>query len=321
MGLPRFFFFGMCAVVVLGTSCDKPEVSSYWVPKEDKNVLRPDGLAAWEVPEAWLGRRSKKPELAAFLIYDDSGRFAKMTISNISGEAGSWEANIARWARQLGVAPPTDEVTEDIEIDGYPGRRITLENSDTSKRLEVTWVEHAGNQWFFKLIGPASATRIAIRDFENLTAAVRFDQIPPVGLKTWRIPVGWRLLDPRPSQLALLLPDSSSTAKIVFTVSAFPGDVGGLPANVIRWARQIELEPPDEHAIPGLMTSIDVDGNPAQRVNLVNPKLDYGLQVVVVKHAGQSWFFKIVGRTADMIRAQDSFKGLIQSIRFDEGKN
>ena len=120
-----------------------------------------------------------------------------------------------------------------------------------------------------------------------------------------------------------MLPDSSSAAEILFSVSAFPGDVGGLPANVERWAKQINLEPPDEGAIADLVVSLKLDGKPAQRVELVNPdpEVDYRLQAVIVKHAGQSWFFKMLGRTADMARALDGFNALIQSIRFDEEKN
>jgi hypothetical protein len=82
-------------------------------------------------------------------------------------------------------------------------------------------------------------------------------------------------------------------------VSAFPGDVGGLLANVNRWRRQVGLPPMPEtdvqkevkqlDPVPGKMMLVDITGT--------DPKNSQPARLVgiIVPQAGQTWFYKLMG--------------------------
>jgi hypothetical protein len=110
------------------------------------------------------------------------------------------------------------------------------------------------------------------------------------------------------------------TAEIA--VSAFPGDVGGLMANVNRWRGQIGLAPAAPDEISGFTSDLEVDGTKSTVVDLKADAVPAGktqplrMIVVTVPHAGSSWFFKITG-DAPLVGAQkDSFLQFVKSVKF-----
>ena len=51
-----------------------------------------------------------------------------------------------------------------------------------------------------------------------------------------------------------------------FSVTSFPGDVGGLLANVNRWLGQIGVQPTDEEGLKEFVRPITIDGISAKLV-------------------------------------------------------
>jgi len=110
------------------------------------------------------------------------------------------------------------------------------------------------------------------------------------------------------------------TAEVV--VSVFPGDVGGLMANINRWRGQIGLGPiaPDE--IAGVTSDVDVNGTKATVVDLKADAVPASktqaprMIVVTIPHAGNSWFFKMTG-DAPLVEAQKgTFLQFVKSAKF-----
>src|SRR5688500_16131105 len=69
----------------------------------------------------------------------------------------------------------------------------------------------------------------------------------------WKVPAGWRQdARQRPMRFATFLIGEGDAA-VEVAVSQFPGDVGGLLANVNRWRGQVGLAPVTEAELPSIV--------------------------------------------------------------------
>lgn len=135
---------------------------------------------------------------------------------------------------------------------------------------------------------------------------------------SWTAPEGWLLQPESPMRKAAWKTSSGANAADV-TVTAFPGDVGGLQANVGRWCGQVGLPAPaTPEALAALCASTTVSGLPATRVTLRNG--DKALTAVIVQHEGASWFFKISGATDAVSGATAGYDAFLASVKFPAGK-
>ena len=132
----------------------------------------------------------------------------------------------------------------------------------------------------------------------------------------WEIPASWQ-----PGKISsmrrasyVVKGDGDKIAEIVVTV--FPGDVGGLVANVNRWRGQIGLAPAAPEEIAGLTTKLTVAGEAATQVDFKNDATSARMIVVTVPHTGNSWFYKLTGN-ATVVEAQKAdFIKFVQSVKY-----
>jgi hypothetical protein len=138
----------------------------------------------------------------------------------------------------------------------------------------------------------------------------------------WSVPGGWQPGNAAPMRRATYLVNAADGQTAEVVVSVFPGDVGGLMANINRWRAQIGMGPiaPDE--IAGVTSDMDVNGTKATVVDLKADVVPASktqpprMIVVTVPHAGNSWFFKITG-SAPLVEAQkQTFLQFVKSVRF-----
>lgn len=149
------------------------------------------------------------------------------------------------------------------------------------------------------------------RDFEKaaLERAQR-STTPQVteGLVEWVTPDSWTEQETTGS---VRIATFQSENGIEIAVTAFPGDVGGLLANINRWRGQIGLPPTDEQGMvediqiteTGRVVVVDI---PAEEVRLIGTLVNVG--------DGKTWFVKAIGDTADielikadLVRFSESF--------------
>jgi hypothetical protein len=90
-------------------------------------------------------------------------------------------------------------------------------------------------------------------------------------------------------------PDGS---KAEIAVTVFPGNVGGLTANVNRWRGQIGLPSAGPDEIAASAKPGKVGGLESQRFVMVSPDGKKGLDAVMTPHKGATWFFKMSGDAA-----------------------
>ena len=84
----------------------------------------------------------------------------------------------------------------------------------------------------------------------NPSPSASASQPPSVATPSWHVPAGWVASENQHSLRVATFSAGAPDAGIEIIVSQFPGDVGGLLANVNRWRQQIGLAPLTEEQLP-----------------------------------------------------------------------
>lgn len=125
------------------------------------------------------------------------------------------------------------------------------------------------------------------------------------------LPEGWREVEP--SQMVRRAFAAGEDVQV--TVTSFPGDVGGLEANVARWRQQAGLPPATQAGALGEQRfDITVADRPATLVDLTGET--QRLVVVMIEVDGASWFIKMFGPNDAVVAELDKFRPFLQSISF-----
>lgn len=96
-------------------------------------------------------------------------------------------------------------------------------------------------------------------------------------------------------------------------ITAFPGDVGGVLANVNRWRGQAGLSPVDEAGLAQSTAAVDSNG-----LHFVVLDASDGASPIVaalVPWNGGTWFFKLTGPSDAVARAKPSFMAFLRTVR------
>ncbi len=98
------------------------------------------------------------------------------------------------------------------------------------------------------------------------------------------------------------------------SITVFPGDVGGLVANVNRWRGQIGLPALAPEEIAPLVASLPWSGGVGQLVD-IRSETTRTLSAIL-PYGGNSWFIKMTGPIALVEAEKPAFLEFIGSIRF-----
>lgn len=130
----------------------------------------------------------------------------------------------------------------------------------------------------------------------------------------WTVPASWQPGMPSSVRRASFTVTNASGQSVDIAVTAFPGDVGGSLANLNRWRSQIGLAPATEAEAAAATTSVDLNGVTATVVDLTGAT--QRMIVVTLLHAGNSWFFKLVGDPAVAETQKPVLMEFVNSVRF-----
>ena len=130
----------------------------------------------------------------------------------------------------------------------------------------------------------------------------------------WTVPAGWEELSAQPPRRGYF----TAPGAVEVTVTVFPGDVGGVAANVNRWRRQAgaPMLPPEEAARPS--ASVAYEGGIALVFEIPGTSPDGAILILgaIVDRGDHTWFFKLTG-PADAAAAQrEPFSALLGSLSF-----
>jgi hypothetical protein len=95
-------------------------------------------------------------------------------------------------------------------------------------------------------------------------------------------------------------------------ITAFPGDVGGVLANVNRWREQAGLEPVDAAGLDQATTGFESNG-----LHFILTDASAGPRPIVAALApwnGATWFFKLTGPPEAVLRAKPAFVSFLKTV-------
>jgi len=105
--------------------------------------------------------------------------------------------------------------------------------------------------------------------------------------------------------------DAGATGDLAIT--AFPGDTGGLFANVNRWRGQVGLGPIEAAQLDANTQAIEANG-----LNMIVVEATGSgntLLGAIVPYNGQTWFFKLLGPEALVAREKPAFKEFLNTVK------
>ncbi len=299
----------------------------------------------WKTPSTWQELKPTSVRIGNFAISGENGKKAEVAITSFPGTVGTELDNVNRWRRELSLPEATESQisSEPISVGGADGKLYDL--SSASARTVVADVMRDGSSWFFKLKGDADVVASARPVFLDFLKSVEFTgpsadltsatADPHAGLNMamqeevgtpaspdamkWNPPGNWQERPSGPMILKSFSVDDGNGPAVV-TISSFPGDVGGVLANVNRWRGQLGLAPITEDALPAAVESLDLPDAKATVVNLTGTDAKTSqpshMLAVIVPHAGQTWFYKLMGDGATVSKEKDAFLKFVQSVQY-----
>ena len=132
---------------------------------------------------------------------------------------------------------------------------------------------------------------------------------------TWSLPAGW-VQDPAPNAMRVATFHPEDPAGEI-TITRFPGDVGGVLANVNRWRNQLGMAPissPAEQPAEMVQVAgqaaplfdISEDGDSPARQRML---------VLFLTRPDMSWFVKMTGPHALLETEEKAFRDFVGTIR------
>ena len=348
---PGFLTIGIVVSLFAAAACEEQEsVVGYDAPKDapapDTAFVSPPQPAMpvqsaetvhWKLPPGWVHQTGSRPMRFATLEASTDHSRLEVSISMLSGDGGGLLANINRWrTQQMGLQPigkgDVAEHAARLKVKESEAYLVNIESNqnEQNRRMLVAIIFRPGGTWFFKAVAGSEVVAEHRPGFMELLTSVHFvaapQAAPPPSATTdvaaaaasWKVPPGWQQdADPGPMRQASFQIGAGAEAASV-TVTRFPGDVGGLTANINRWRSQLGLEPV-ERSSDQAMTALKIAGIDGRMIDIG----DQGgsgkrLLVAMVPHGGLTWFFKMTGSGNVVQKHWPQFDAFLESIVFDQ---
>ena len=271
-----------------------------------------------------------------------NGVTAEVSITPLPGVSGIELESVNMWRQSLGLTPFTPEElgrnAESVTVGNRTGTLFDLMGSTNKNRIVGAVDRESGSLWFFKMTGEDRLVTAEKPQFREFLKSVTFSQpdeskiaAAPVSRRpmsananqpsgadgkpnrqaTWKLPAGWIEQPASSMLLASYLAQGKEGRKAEVSVSMFPGDVGGVLANVNRWRGQLGLKPLSESDLPQATSQIDVGKDKAVLVDMDGRNVRTGdaarMLAAIVPREGNTWFYKMMGDAAVITEQKQAF--------------
>lgn len=310
-------------------------------------------LVEWTLPESWSELPGSGMRFATLVLEPaESGTEPlELKVTPLATSAGDPHANVIRWGQQIGLEPigtgELPDVMREIEIAGRAGQLVNLVgpegNSGPAQQILAAILPGDQSAWFFVIQGPAARVGKYQGAFEDFLGTVTLSvegtgqgtaglpaghpsitgSAPPAAAAggeelRWTTPSGWQEGQTEAGSFRIAtftVVDGAKAAEVAIT--RFPGDVGGVLANVNRWRRQVGLEPVSDLSEQPI-ERLAVDGQPAGLIELAaqadTPDRE-GMLVVLLARSDMTWFIKMTGPSALLTKQRETFKSFVESMK------
>ena len=162
---------------------------------------------------------------------------------------------------------------------------------------------------------PKEGVTVAMQSGSTGLAPVPADNPPK-----WVKPEGWTEQPLSEMRLGSFKVDGSDGSSADVSVTAFPGDAGGLAPNVNRWRGQLQLPPLEEEQLQQTIERTQVDGVQAFLVDIQTPQnapKPSRILGAVLETTGRTWFVKMTGSPGIIESQRQKFLDFVKSFRFN----
>ena len=302
-------------------------------------------LIKYDTPDGWEPSVNASP-MATFSLNLPGGAIVS-AIPLPAAIAGTSEI-VNLWRQQVGLgAIGADEAANAAQPQNIGGQEGAIydfvgeqpiEGQTKPPRIVTATITLGQVAWFFKLAGSADAIEAQLETFKGFlselafqpgASSIDFEQLmreaqrsaqaappppppPPAANKpAWTVPASWEEKSATSMRLGNF---TAGNGQAEITVMTFPGEVGGLLANVNRWRGQSGLPPVDEAGLTEVTEQINVSGTPATLVEAVGEKT---ASYSVFHPVGDAtWFYKISGPSAAVTPEKAAFRAFLESVQF-----
>lgn len=133
---------------------------------------------------------------------------------------------------------------------------------------------------------------------------------------SWTAPAHWTV---KPASAmrkgSFAIKDGDAEADL--SITSFPGDTGGLLANLNRWRGQISLPPLSPDQLDGNREHVDIGPLHVDVVDFAGTANGAPTRIIgaVVPLEGETWFFKLMGPDALVAREKAAFRQFLGTVR------
>jgi hypothetical protein len=106
-------------------------------------------------------------------------------------------------------------------------------------------------------------------------------------------------------------------AEADLAITAFPGDTGGLHANLNRWRGQVGLPPASPAELDAALQHVDGQGLHFDVIDLVGTAGSPPTRLIgaIASYNGNSWFFKLMGPDPVVAAEKPAFLEFLQTVK------
>jgi hypothetical protein len=302
----------------------------------------------YQAPPNWAAQDSGGVRIVRFIVQGENEQAADVGVVPLPGAnvKTSELLNMIRSQAELAPITEADLPTLGQKVPIGPLQGDLFEMASTNRLIEqkfkarilMATVKHEETLWLFKLAGADDLVREQRPAFLEFLKSVGFDAAPAgamaqampnphagiapapaAGTPQWDVPTGWQ--QQPPGQMVIgRFSIGAQEAKAEVTVSAFPGDTGGLVANVNRWRGQVGLDAVDAAEAEKQTESLDSPAGKATLVDVTGTDRKTGqparLIGVIVPRGGKTWFFKMLGQPELVGREKAALLKFMQSTKY-----
>lgn len=134
---------------------------------------------------------------------------------------------------------------------------------------------------------------------------------------TWSAPAHWTVKPASAMRKGSYAIHGEGGADADLSITAFPGDVGGDLANLNRWRGQIQLPPLAPADLGPSSRHLDLNGLHVTVVDFANSQSATPQRILgaIVPYNGATWFFKLMGPDALVVREKAAFEAFLQTVK------
>ena len=144
---------------------------------------------------------------------------------------------------------------------------------------------------------------------------------PPsaAGPVQWTKPESWNSQPLSEMRIGSFKVEGPNAVSADVSITAFPGEAGGLSSNLNRWRGQLQLPPLHDEQLLKTAQRIEVDNVPAYLVDFQttdnNPK-PARILAAVLQQGGRTWFVKMTGPPTLLASQRQIFLDFVRSLHF-----